>query len=102
MPSAADKTSVVLHLEAHPKAVKRALRAGPEPGNVKAVWGVLDLHRSNPANEEHGNTTVVLEHSYDDSELRVFVQRLIAKANAEHEEMFRDSEEDDDFPSSVA
>jgi len=86
--------SVVLYLEAHPKAVRRALRADPDPGNAAAQFEVVDLHRSDPKNGEHGNTTLVLGHSYDDTTWQVFKQRLVAESNRQHESLFNDDDED--------
>lgn len=84
---------VVLHLEAHPKAVKRALRAKPELGNEAPDFVVVDVRRSDRANEEHGNTTVVLKHTYDAATLRVFLSRLVKRANVENEALFNDDDE---------
>ena len=84
---------VVLHLEAHPKAVKRALRAKPEPGNEAAEFDVVDVRRSVAADGEHGNTTVVLKHKYDAATLKVFQARLVKRANRENEALFNDDDE---------
>lgn len=81
-----------LYLEAHPKSVKRALRA------VDTGFSVVECRPSDNAREdgvdEHGKTTLLYTHALDDGAHRAALDRLTKRANIEQELLLRDDEED--------
>jgi acetolactate synthase regulatory subunit len=77
-----------LHLEAHPKAVKRALRA------VDTGFSVVEVRDSNNAEGEHGKTTLIFTHSGDATQLRVALDALTKQTNIEQHDLLADDEED--------
>lgn len=81
------KTQEVLHLEALPKAVKRALR------RVQGL-AVVECRASNNAAEEHGKTTLVYTTSLDAAALNAALHDLGKQANIEQDLLLRDDEED--------
>lgn len=82
------KTDEMLHLEAHSKAVKRALRA------VDTGFSVVECRASDNAQGEHGKTTLVYAHKLDDGAHVNALQALTKQANIEQDLLLRDDEED--------
>lgn len=98
------KTDEMLHLEARPKAVKRALRV------VDHGLDVVEVRLSNPHSttetpgveapqipgsvNEHGVTTIVYTSSLDPAALNLALNAISKQANIEQDVLDRDDEED--------
>lgn len=80
----------VLHFEAHPKSVKRALKA-----TLPALEDV-DVHASDKALGEHGKTTLVYRHALNEVEHRLTVDGLTKQANIEEDLLLRDDPDEED------
>lgn len=79
-----------LHLEAHRKAVKRALRA------VNTGFSVVDVRDSlrGPDQAEHGQTTLIYTHALDATQHLAAVNALTKQTNIEQHDLLADDEED--------
>lgn len=89
MPAKTDTHTI--YLEAHPKSVKRALRASGVRLNVVECRpsdnGRMDV-------DEHGKTTLTYTHKLDDGQHRLALDALTKQANIEQDHLLRDDEED--------
>jgi hypothetical protein len=82
------KNENVLHLEAHPKAVKRALRS------TDSGFSVVECRASDNAQGEHGKTTLIYTTKLDDGAHHNALQALTKQTNIEQDLLLRDDEED--------
>lgn len=80
--------SETLHLEALPKAVKRALRV------VEHGFEVVECRLSNNAEGEHGKTTLIYKTKGDATSQRSALDAVTKQANIEQDNLLRDDEED--------
>lgn len=86
MPKKSDQET--LYLEAHPKAVKRALRA------VSTGFNVAEVRASNNAEGEHGKTTLTYTHALDAAQHGSALAALTKQTNIEQHDLLADDEED--------
>lgn len=86
MPKKSDQET--LHLEAHPKAVKRALRA------TDTGFSVVEVRASNNAEGEHGKTTLIYKHGLDATQHGLALAALTKQTNIEQHDLLADDEED--------
>lgn len=79
-----------LHLEAHPKSVKRALRA------LKPAFEDVDVRPSQKQLGEHGKTTILYRHSLSEGDHRLVLDALTKQANIEEDLLLRDDPDEED------
>lgn len=83
------KETETLYLEAHPKSVKRALRA------ASTGFSVVECRASDNSQGEHGKTTLVYTHKLSDGEHTLALNQLTKQANIEQDHLLRDDPEED-------
>lgn len=84
------KQDGVLHLEAHTKSIKRALKV------VAPAWSDVDVHASAKESGEHGKTTVTYKHALDPAEHDSAVLAVGKQANIEEDHLLRDDDDSED------
>lgn len=89
MPKQSQAAPSVVHFEAHPKAVKRALKA------VQHGLEVVECRASDNNAGEHGKTTLVYSHAGDAGEQRLDLDAVSKQTNIEQDHLLRDDPEED-------